>query len=182
MIRVLRLGVLALVLIVVVACGASPSAHRPSHHSPASAPRTGSPPASTAPAPAPTPTPATSPTSLIPQHDQQLTLTGAVSGTVSTAEVKECGAGNGQWAMELSSMTVQGGTASLTLLVSSYNGAGSYQPTGALNAIMSQQLTTYSVQSGAVNIAGSGSSGQMNLTLASSAGQNVQVQGTWACG
>lgn len=100
---------------------------------------------------------------------------------MATAEVKECGAGNGAWALELSSMSVQGGTASLTLLVNAYHGAGSYVPSGALNAILNQQLATFPVSGGSVDITGSGSGGSMNLTLRSSTGQQVQVQGTWAC-
>ena len=59
----------------------------------APSPAPASPPASAAPTPADT--------TLIPQHDQSLTLSGAVTGTVAGAEIKECGTGNGGWALEL---------------------------------------------------------------------------------
>lgn len=84
--------------------------------------------------------------------------------------------------MELSSMTIVGGTASLTLLVSSYHGDGSYKPGGALNTIVSQQLGTYPVSGGAVTIMDSGTQGSMDLSLTASTGQQVRIQGTWACG
>jgi hypothetical protein len=175
-------------LVALFACGSPATAGRhpsarpsqvstptPAHGVPSPAPA--SPPASAAPTPASTP----AATTLIPQHDQSLTLSGAVTGTVAGAEIKECGTGNGGWALELSSMTVEGGTASLTLLVTDYHGAGSYRPSGALNAIENQQLMTFPVTGGAVDIAGGGTSGQMDLKLTSSTDQPVQIQGTWAC-
>lgn len=184
------LGALAcLAVLLLAACAGTPVArHRPTPTSrpgvaatpapaPTAVPVTPAPSASPSP-----PTPVPTATSLIPHHSQSLTLSGAVTGTAATAEVKECGSGNGAWALELSSMVVQGGTASLTLIVSSYHGAGSYAPSGALNTIQSEQLATYPVSGGSVDIAGGGSSGNMNLTLTSSAGDRVQIQGSWACG
>ncbi len=172
---------------VLVACGGSATAgHHPRAHPAESSLATPTPsntPAAppSAPPVSATPAPAAAPTSLIPQHDQSLTLSGAVTGTVATAEVKDCGTGNARWALELSSMTIGGGTASLTLLVNSYHGPGSYRPGGALNAIRNQQLLVFPVTGGSLDISGVGTSGQMNLTLTSSAGQKVQIQGTWAC-
>lgn len=175
----------AAALLVLVACGASDTARHPPRVHPSQSTRSPapavSPPPSQSAAPTSGPVPAPTATIQIPQHQQELTLSGAVTGTVASAEIKECGTGNGAWALELSSMTVDGGTASLTLLVSSYKGAGSYQPGGALNAILNQQLTTYPVTGGSVDIANGGAGGQMDLKLTSSSDQQVQIQGSWAC-
>lgn len=187
--RVIPVAAVCAALLAVSACGGTPQAGIRSH---ARAPNAASPsptvitpapvtPSVAPPSAAPTPAPAPTSTTLIPQHNQTLTLSGAVTGTVASAEIKECGSGSGGWALELSSMTISDGTASLTLLVRSYNGAGSYRPGGALNAIENQQLLTFPVTGGSVDIGAGGTSGRMNLTLTSAANQRVQIEGSWAC-
>lgn len=188
MIRAAGAALVCIALLTLAACGGGQTAHHQGRASPTPAPApspsptlgsapTASPSAA-APAPAP---PSPTATSLIPHQSQSLTLSGAVTGTVDTAEVKECGSGAQGWAMELSSMSVDGGTASLTLLVSPFHGNGSYVPTGALNAILNQQLSTFPVSGGSVVISDDGASGQIDLDLTSADHQKVHAQGSWAC-
>jgi hypothetical protein len=114
----------------------------------------------------------------VPHLDQALAFTGAVNGTVGTAEVKQCGLSSGQWSLQMSNMAVGGGAVSLSLYVDSYIQPGSYTPRGSLMLIMNRQASFYSLVAGTIGMR-SVSGGSVDLTFQGSG--SLRVTGTWAC-
>jgi hypothetical protein len=146
--------------------------------------------AALAPSPAPTPSPmgrgavpgaaaVPSPNGL-PHLGQDLLFTGTLNGTVSDAEVKQCGVYGGQWSLQMSNMALGGGNISLSLyLDSSYVRPGSYMPRGSLMVIMNEQSSFYALVGGTVGMT-STTGGSADLTFQGPG--SLHVTGSWACG
>jgi hypothetical protein len=109
---------------------------------------------------------------------QSLTFSGAVTGTASSAEVKQCGSSGTTWSLQLSNISVPAGQVSLSLSVPSFTGAGSYRPQGTAMLIAGGQASFYSVSGGTVQLA---SARQGTLDLQFQGGGTVHLTGSWAC-
>ena len=136
-------------------------------------------PTPTATPPSATPLPATASPS-IPHHGQDLTFSGGFPGHVTQAEIKDCGTGQGLWGLDLSGLTLNGASASLSLEVNPYHGPGTYTLQGSLFVIANQQASTYSVTSGSVVIR-TADQGTLQATFTASGQASIAVTGDWAC-
>jgi hypothetical protein len=115
----------------------------------------------------------------IPHAGQGLQVSGSVQGKVTNAEVKQCGASNGRWYLQLSGIAVGTASGSLSLSVPQYTGPSSYRPQGSLMLIVNQQASFLSVSGGSVTVR-EPRSGSMDVTFAD-AGSTTRVSGTWTC-
>ena len=115
----------------------------------------------------------------IPNGAQSLRFSGAASGPVTSAEVRACGARGDLWLIQLSNLSLNGASASLSLTVPSYRGPSTYQPQGSLMLIVNQRASFFPYSSGSVTIVDP-QKGSMDATFASG-GSSVRVAGGWAC-
>lgn len=181
----------AIALVLVVACGGtsgSPSARSSPPATASPGPQASASPSGAAPAPTDVPS-ATPPASIppptssaiqIPHHGEALNFSGGISGKVTNAEVKDCGAGPGGWGLDLSNFSVGSATASLTLQVTSYTGPGSYTPSGSLVLIANQQASIYSATGGTITVQNA-RQGTLAVTMTMSGASPIHISGNWAC-
>jgi hypothetical protein len=175
------LAAAAVAVPVVMAVGScSQAAHSQQRHpTSAASASVPTPVSSPSPAGAAVPTPTGVPSARSLTHvGQALVLAGAVSGTVSSAEVKQCGSYGGQWSLQMSNMAIGGSTVSMSLYVDSYTTPGSYAPRGSLMVIRNQQSTFYSLAFGTIQMQ-SVAAGRVDLTFQGQG--NLNVTGSWAC-
>ncbi len=115
----------------------------------------------------------------IHSRSQNLLFSGGAAGSVTNAEVRNCGANGGMWVIQLSNLSLTGSTASLSLTVQPYAGPATYRPQGSLMLIVNQRTSFYRVSTGSVTISDP-KKGSMDITF-TSAGDSVRVAGRWMC-
>src|SRR5437588_74960 len=133
--RLLVVTTLAVPVLLVASSCSLVTTSRRDHPSPASSAASAPTSVPTSPSPpgaASSGAPAVPPPKGLAQVGQGLVFAGSLQGTVSRAEVKQCGLYGRRWSLQMSNMALDGGVSlSMVLYVDLYTEPGSYAPSGS---------------------------------------------------
>lgn len=185
--RSTRTGVVAVVLLVLLAIAGCESANKAG---PGSTPSSRSHQATAAatPLPAASPGATTLPGTNIPVRPQGLTLSGTVAGRVDSAEVFRCGLSADQTlSISLSSIRLGDDTVSISLTVPGYSAGNSMSLAAASGTILAfgvdQRAHIYRVSGGTITSDAGARRGVVDAAFVGSEDPSLRIQmsGSWSC-